>query len=92
MRQGLAGTAASAAVLTSSQGVSFQWRSSSGASLQSALVQSAGVPVRVKLSRSGGSVSAFYSMDGLLWTQIGAAQSIILGNSLLPLTHSVSRR
>jgi hypothetical protein len=74
------GTAAGAmfadVVLTPGNGVSFQWRNATGGSADSVQVSGITGTVWVKLTRSGNNFSAFYSLDGVNWIQIGTTQTI----------------
>ena len=63
--------------------VVFQWRTSDGAWTSD--VYSAGDvsgTVTVKLVRTGNEFSGFYSTDGSTWTQVGATQTIVMGQSI----------
>jgi hypothetical protein len=71
---------------TEANGVTFQWRDSTGGSSNSATV--AGVaaptlsaPVWVKLVQSGSTFSGYYSTDGGTWIQIGTSRTISFNDS-----------
>lgn len=69
-------------VVTQAQNVEFQWRTSDGASAQSASVDGVSGPVTLELIYSGGEFSAYYSQgDG--WAQIGTSQSVSMPSSAL---------
>ena len=83
IRKSLAANAANALIcVTPSNGVSFQWRASDGAS--SGYSNSSGLtaPHWVKLVRRGNTFTAFRSHDGTSWTQQGSAQTISMGNTV----------
>jgi regulation of enolase protein 1 (concanavalin A-like superfamily) len=64
-------------------GVSFLWRNTPGGTSTSAKVPGVSPPVWIKLERHDNDFSAFYGEDGKKWTQIGAAQTIIMKKSAL---------
>ncbi len=66
-------------VVTPSNGVAFQWRSSN-VSYCSGSGMPGTVPVYVKLERKGNNFSAYSSDDGISWTQIGSTVSITMDN------------
>jgi hypothetical protein len=63
-------------VQTPGNGVAFQWRPTTGGSSLSVQVPNVPIGSWVKLSRSGNSFSAFYSLDGISWIQIGSNVTI----------------
>src|SRR5262249_4166234 len=65
-----------AVVVTPSQGVSFQWRATTGGTTTQTQVTGITAPEWVKLARFGNAFTAYYSSDGNTWTQIGTAQTI----------------
>src|SRR5579872_2586665 len=67
-------------VATPGNGVSFQWRNSTGGSC--GFVQTTGVsaPVWVRLDQAGNDFTGFYSLDGTNWNQIGADQIVPMNN------------
>ncbi|MGO8741111.1 MAG: hypothetical protein ACLQUR_01775 [Limisphaerales bacterium] len=69
-------------VATAGQGVSFQWRSTAGGS--SSFSQDSGItaPVWLKLVRSGGNFTGYYSMDGSSWVQV-SSQLMTMNNSVM---------
>jgi hypothetical protein len=76
-----AGSMNAAVLMTPGSGVMFQRRTRTGGS--TAINQMAGVvvPRWVKLVRTGNSVSAYHSADGVAWTQIGTSQTINIAAS-----------
>jgi endoglucanase len=80
-RDGTAANAAFADVLaTPGSGVSFQWRSTTGANPGFAQVTGITAPVWLRLIRAGNQFSGYYSLDNATWTQIGTAQTVTLTN------------
>ena len=59
------------AAVTPSNGTVFQWRATRGGSSGSITGTAALAPEWVRVSRSGNSLSAYYSADGTTWTRIG---------------------
>jgi polygalacturonase len=83
IRNTIATNSAFAAVLLTPGGsVSFLWRTTGG-TLGSATVTGQSAGVWVKLVDSTDSFTAFYSSNGMTWTQIGSAQSISMGTNTL---------
>ncbi len=79
-------TAANAAYafawVTPSGNVVFETRSVSGASSgYSSTVSGVGIPVWVRLVRSGNQFSAFYSSNGTSWIQVGTTQSVTMATN-----------
>jgi hypothetical protein len=70
-------------VATPGNGVSFQWRSSTGGGCGYAQTTGITAPVWLKLVRSGNSFSAYYSTNGTSWTQVGSTQTITMATSAL---------
>jgi hypothetical protein len=75
-------------VRTPSNGILFQWRSSTGGNTAWAAVPTPVpitplTPIWVKLTRSSNNISAYYSLDGVSWTQIESTQSVTLSSSAL---------
>jgi len=88
IRDGLgAGAVNATMVLTASNGVSFQYRSSTGGASVSTSFGGGGVvkaPRWVRLTRSAGnSFAAYYSSDGVSWTQLGASATLPMNNPAL---------
>jgi hypothetical protein len=70
-------------MLTPGNGVSFRYRyAASGSTFQ---VNQTGIttPEWIRLSRSTNTFTANYSADGINWTQLGTAQIISMGNTVL---------
>ena len=84
-RDSLASNAVSVAVLlTASNGVAFQRRSSTGGGTTSTVISGVPVPRWVRLVRTGtNNFSGYYSTDGSNWTPIGTAISLTMSNSAL---------
>ncbi len=71
---------------TPAHDVQFQWRTAAGAAAGNFTVAgvpmpAASNPVWLRLVKSAGSYSAFYSLNGATWTQVGATQAINFSNS-----------
>ncbi len=82
IRDGLAAGAKSAQVLvTPSNGIRFQYRTTPGGS-SGGLGVSGSAPEWLKLTRSGNNFTAYQSEDGLTWTQMGAPVPITMGSSV----------
>ncbi len=77
-----AGSANVSIVATATQGVSFQWRSTAGGS--SSFSQHSGItaPVWLKLVRSSGNFTGYYSTDGSNWVQV-SSQTVAMTNSAM---------
>ena len=73
------GTVEACVLATTNNGVTFQWRSSPGASCSyqvSVGLQNLAVPVWVQLVRSGNNFSGFLSTNGVDFIQIGSTQAV----------------
>jgi len=83
IRESTAANSRFAAVfITPGNGVSFQWRSSTGGSCSYAQVTGVTAPRYVRIQRaSGNSFRAYYSSNGTSWTQIGSNQKISMSSS-----------
>jgi autotransporter-associated beta strand protein len=73
---------------TESDGVIFQWRSTSGGNTSSTQVTgisapSSADPVWLELIRNGSTFSAYYSTDGSTYTQIGSSETVSLANEAI---------
>ena len=80
IRDGNTANSAFAAVLSTGNGVAFEYRGSSGgypAAAQGGVL----MPAWVKLVRQGNNFSGYYSTDGSTWTQIGVTETISFSNS-----------
>jgi regulation of enolase protein 1 (concanavalin A-like superfamily) len=72
IRQDLTGNSPHAmAAVTPSMGTVFQWRATRGGSSGSITGTAALAPQWVRVSRSGNSLSAYYSANGTSWTRMG---------------------
>ena len=69
-------------VVSATQGVNFQWRSSSGAQSSSVTLGGILAPVWLQLVRSGDNFTGFYSYDGTNWVQVGTEQIYMNGSVL----------
>jgi hypothetical protein len=73
------GTAANARFVglfvTPANGVALQWRTAVGANAVGMQAPAAG-PVWLKLTRSGNRFAGFASSDGVVWRQVGVAQTV----------------
>lgn len=77
-----AGAAFAMIAETTAGGLTFEWRSSAGATAQSVSLAAANSPW-IKLLRSGNSFSAYYSTDDTNWSEIGGAQTATMGTTAL---------
>lgn len=83
IRETLTGASKHAAtVITPGNGVNLFYRSSTGGSSTNSQVIGQTAPVWVKMMRSGGSFSSYYSGDGTNWWQIGTTQTITMSNNV----------
>jgi uncharacterized membrane protein len=81
LRTGPSVTAAGAFVGVQSTGPTlFTWRRNTAAVTSQAGGLAISVPYWFKLVRSGQTVSSYYSLNGVDWTQLGTAQTLTLGN------------
>ncbi|HWD18992.1 MAG TPA: lamin tail domain-containing protein [Verrucomicrobiae bacterium] len=67
-------------VVTPVNGISFQWRNADGSGTSAAAVPGT-APVWLALTRSVNNFNAYYSLDGVAWTQIGSAQTFAMNGS-----------
>jgi hypothetical protein len=70
-------------VATPGNGVAFQWRSTAGTTPDNVNISGLSAPVWVQIDRSGDEFTAFYSSDGVTWTQIGDTQTIAMNATAL---------
>lgn len=68
-------------VVTPSNGVSLQWRSTAGGASSSTTVAGVTGSVWVRLTRAGNSFTGYYSTNGSSWTKIGNSQTISMPSS-----------
>src|SRR5262249_18199392 len=78
-----AGSAFAAVLVSPSNGITFEWRASAGASASQQLAVSVAAPVGLKLVRAGNAFTASYSTDGINWTGIGPSPSATIGATAL---------
>ena len=78
-----AGAANVAVLVTPGNGVTFQWRTTAGGSSSNVAVAGLEAVQWVKLVRAGSNFTAYYSLDGVNWTQIGSAETVTLGTTAL---------
>lgn len=69
-------------VVTPANGVSFQSRSSTGASATSTTLSNLFAPRWLRLTRSGSSFTAYHSMDGVTWTQTAAPVTVAMATNV----------
>jgi len=83
LRDGTAAGAVNAAVvLTATNGVEFQARTTNGAASVSTVISGVYGPCWTRLARTpGGVLAGYYSADGTNWTLIGSNAGLALGNS-----------
>ena len=68
--------------VTPTNGVTFQWRSSTGGNCDFSATGGIVAPVWLKLVRSGNTFTAYQSADGATWTQIGSPTILSMGSSV----------
>jgi hypothetical protein len=69
-------------VATAGQGVSFQWRSTAGGSSSFSADGGITAPVWLKLVRSGGNFTGYYSTNGSNWVQV-SSQTVVMNNTVM---------
>ena len=67
-------------VVTATQGLSFQWRSSNSLAMASTVIGGISAPIWLQLNRSGDYYSGFYSTNGSNWVLIGTQQIFLNGS------------
>jgi len=80
------GSVEAAVLATASNGITFQWRSTAGTACSYQIALSAGtigVPVSLRLVRSGANFSAYWSTNDLDFNQVGATQTVPLNYTAL---------
>lgn len=83
MRETLGSGSAYAAVgVTTGRGTQFSYRTSTGASSASSAGPNQKAPSWVRLTRSGSAFTAYTSVDGSTWTQLGSPQTIPMASSV----------
>jgi hypothetical protein len=68
---------------TPANGVTFQWRDTYGAVPHFVNVTGLQAPVWLQLRRAGDDFSAFYSVNGVNWTQLGATETVSMNSTAL---------
>ena len=76
-----AGAINAAVVITPGNGVRFQWRTTTGGTTASTGVSGVVAPCWLKLQRGTNRFAAYYSTNGLAWTQIGTSQTIVMASN-----------
>ena len=69
-------------VATAGQGVSSQWRSTTGGSSSFSADGGITAPVWLKLVRSGGNFTGYYSTNGSNWVQV-SSQTVAMSNTVM---------
>ena len=64
--------------VTPSNGVAFQWRSATGGTTTITNLTGQSVPIWLRITRTVNSIAGSYSSNGTNWTQLGAAQTIVM--------------
>lgn len=79
IRDGTGASARNAGLfMTPSNGVAFQRRTTAGGSTAITILPGVAAPGWLRLLRSGASVSAHYSTNGVTWTQVGPSVALTL--------------
>ncbi len=82
-----AGSAFAAVLVSPTNGITFEWRTSAGGSASQEISSPAGgptpAPVGLELPRLGNSFTAYYSTDGITWVQVGPSQIVALNTTAL---------
>jgi hypothetical protein len=79
-----AGSAFAAVLVSPTNGIVFEWRSSAGLSVNQEVSSPATpAPVGLKVTRSGSTYSGYYSTDGINWILIGPSQTATLNAAAL---------
>jgi hypothetical protein len=76
-----AGSIYAAVLVTPGNGITFQWRSTTGGSASSVTQGGLAAPYWVELTSTSNSFAAYYSSDGMSWTQLGSTQSISMATN-----------
>lgn len=79
----LAGASHATIMVTGNNGLHFQWRTNNNGTTSDTGGTAFSVPVWLKLTRQGTTVRAYYSANGLDWTQLGSSQSPSMGTTFL---------
>jgi hypothetical protein len=75
---GAAGSRYAGVFITPDKGALFQRRTSSGGNTVSSSVNGVDTPAWIKLTRTGNTFRAYYSADGVSWSQFGGNRSITM--------------
>ncbi|MEO5915964.1 MAG: PA14 domain-containing protein [Luteolibacter sp.] len=78
-----AGSPFASVMVTPSSGVLFQSRATPGGTASSSKLTGIGAPKWVKLTRMGNLFCAFFSADGVSWTQINRPQTVAMASPAL---------
>ncbi len=76
------GSANVALVMSSDNGVSFQWRDTAGGGCGNAATGGLKAPYWVRLTRTGDVFKAECSPDGVKWTPVGSDHTVAMGSSV----------
>ena len=76
-----AGSMNAAVLITPANGVTFQRRTSTDGGTTATIVGGVTAPRWVRLVRTANSFAAYYSSNGLAWTQVGTSQTIAMASS-----------
>jgi hypothetical protein len=68
---------------TAGEGVSFQFRTTTGGTTSSTTISGVNPPVWVELVRSSDQYSGYYSVDGINWIPVGSPATIEMNGSVL---------
>ena len=78
-----AGSAQASALVTASNGINLDYRSTLNGSTSETKVAGLSAPYWVRVVRSGSSFSVYRSSDGTTWTQIGTTKTITMNTTVL---------
>jgi glucosylceramidase len=76
-----AGSRNAAVLITPGNGVTFQRRTSTDGATAATIVSGVTAPRWVRLVRTANSFAAYYSANGVAWTQVGTSQTITMSSS-----------
>jgi hypothetical protein len=82
VRDSLSANAMSAFLSYYSSAVYFNYRASTGGTTSQASSGGITLPCWLKMSRSGTSLSAYVSADGVTWVAVGSSQTISMGSNI----------
>jgi hypothetical protein len=77
-----AGSRYAGVFITPGKGVMFQRRSSTGGSTASSSVSGVKAPKWIKITRTGSTLRAYYSSNGVSWTQFGGNRTVSMAASV----------